>query len=371
MQLSACLIVRDEQAHLPQCLSRLQGLVNEIIVVDTGSVDATISIAKSHGARVFHQLWQDDFSLARNYALDQAQGEWILYIDADEHFSAEPGALEQLDKPSIIAATVAFRPASYLTTYSEHRLFRNRPDIRFKGAIHETVVPDIHRLQTAQGLQIVEVDCSIEHWGYEGDLSHKHRRNHSMLLQAVAKDPERTYLWHALGECELGLGAIAEAEQAWRSALALVRKTQGKASNAIIYSDLLSLHFFSSASRLKDIEKIIAEAAAHHPQDPLVQWWLARCALDRGNISKAEDYLAHLQAFGPDGPSRGELAYDRRLFGEYLWQLAGSCALQNGNNGSAVELLSKAALANPQDRETAAKLTLARSRQASVGAGAA
>ncbi|MFN4796229.1 MAG: glycosyltransferase family 2 protein, partial [Pseudanabaena sp.] len=82
--LSACLIVKNEEQRLPQCLESLLSLADEIIVVDTGSLDRTVAIAKKYQARVFHFAWCDDFSQARNYAIAQAKGKWILVIDADE-----------------------------------------------------------------------------------------------------------------------------------------------------------------------------------------------------------------------------------------------------------------------------------------------
>ena len=84
VKLSACLIVKNEEQRLAQCLDSLRSLANEIIVVDTGSSDRTVTIAQEYQARVFHFAWNDDFSQARNYAIAQAKGEWILVIDADE-----------------------------------------------------------------------------------------------------------------------------------------------------------------------------------------------------------------------------------------------------------------------------------------------
>jgi hypothetical protein len=82
--LSACLIVRNEEHNLSRCLQSIQGLVDECVIVDTGSTDGTVAIAKSFAARVTHEVWQDDFSLHRNQSLEQASGKWLFVIDADE-----------------------------------------------------------------------------------------------------------------------------------------------------------------------------------------------------------------------------------------------------------------------------------------------
>ena len=106
--ISLCMIVRDEEANLARCLESACGFVNEIIVVDTGSRDATPTIAKRYGARICHLPWQEDFSQARNESLKQAIGEWVLVLDADEELP--PGAVF-LPKPyrleDIVAALTA------------------------------------------------------------------------------------------------------------------------------------------------------------------------------------------------------------------------------------------------------------------------
>ena len=82
--LALCMIVKDEEAHLGCCLESVKGLVDEIVVVDTGSTDRTVEIARQYGARVFSYGWHDDFAAARNVSLSHAGADWILVLDADE-----------------------------------------------------------------------------------------------------------------------------------------------------------------------------------------------------------------------------------------------------------------------------------------------
>src|SRR6266702_8367414 len=84
--LSAALIVRDEAEFIEDCLRSIERHVNQIVLVDTGSVDDTIDIARQFPVDLHHFRWCNDFSAARNFALDQAKSDWILYIDADERF---------------------------------------------------------------------------------------------------------------------------------------------------------------------------------------------------------------------------------------------------------------------------------------------
>jgi glycosyltransferase involved in cell wall biosynthesis len=82
--LSLCMIVKNEAENLPRCLASVAGLVDEMIVLDTGSTDGTVDLARSLGAQVEHFVWCDDFSQARNVALEYVTGDWVLVLDADE-----------------------------------------------------------------------------------------------------------------------------------------------------------------------------------------------------------------------------------------------------------------------------------------------
>jgi glycosyltransferase involved in cell wall biosynthesis len=83
-RLSLCMIVKDEEERIGNCLDSIKGIVDEMIIVDTGSSDETVTICKSFGAQVFHFPWNGSFADARNYGLDRATGDWILWLDADE-----------------------------------------------------------------------------------------------------------------------------------------------------------------------------------------------------------------------------------------------------------------------------------------------
>jgi glycosyltransferase involved in cell wall biosynthesis len=88
-RVSLCLIAKNEEANLPACLGSVADLVQDIVVVDTGSTDRTKNVAAGFGARVFDFAWVDSFAAARNESLHQAGGDWILWLDGDEHFDEE------------------------------------------------------------------------------------------------------------------------------------------------------------------------------------------------------------------------------------------------------------------------------------------
>jgi tetratricopeptide (TPR) repeat protein len=356
VRLTAALITRDEEAHIGGCLESLAGLVDEVVVVDTGSVDKTPEIAASVGARVVKALWQDDFASVRNIGLTEARGQWILYVDADERVSPTGDLYAALAVPDAIAARVQFRASSRLTPYREYRLFRNHPEIRFRGVIHETIMPDVRRLAASGGGRIVDAPLAFEHLGYEGDLEPKHRRNLPLLRRAVEQDPERIYLWHALGEAELGLGDPVAAESAWRRGLAVIRSRNAEPGDVMVYADLLDLHLSGIGQQLPDIAELVNEANCHHYDDPLILWWTSRFLAGEGDHAAAKQRLNRLLAYGPEGPSkRGAFGYDHKLFGAYAWAMLGVCCLAEGKPVHALEWLRRAEAADRSNAEIRVK----------------
>jgi len=232
--LSATLIARDEEENLGACLDSLAGFADEVVVVDTGSTDATVEIATERGARVFHQRWQDDFAAARNAALGEAAGAWILYIDADERL--EPidfeAARSSLREAPEAAFRVGLRPFAHATPFLEYRLWRASPEIRFRGVIHEQVVDAIHRAARRDSRPISDwPELMIDHCGYEEDQARKHRRNLPLLRRRLeGVDPESIFSLRHLARILLASGAPSEVEEgaaALEHAVRLVRDGVG------------------------------------------------------------------------------------------------------------------------------------------------
>jgi glycosyltransferase involved in cell wall biosynthesis/Tfp pilus assembly protein PilF len=180
------MIARDEAAFLDQCLESVRGLVDQIAVVDTGSVDDTAEVARRHGAQVFLHPWQGDFSQARNLALDQAKGEWVLLLDCDEVLA--PADHARLRRLLQTKGPLAYRLTTRNYTdqanlagwvacggeYPEEkthrgwfpttkvRLWRNLPGIRFAGPVHELVEASV----AALGGQIADCPVPVHHYGH-------------------------------------------------------------------------------------------------------------------------------------------------------------------------------------------------------------
>jgi len=202
-RLSAALIVRNESAVIEGCLKSLVGQVDEIVLVDTGSCDDTIEKAQRFPIRLHHFAWCDDFSAARNFAIEQATGEWILYIDADERFEVpQPQMLSAvLADDRKVAWNLRFHPRVDWTPYAELRLYRNDPRIRFRGAIHERLHESVEAVACSDGKTIGDCDLTLRHVGYEDDQTYKNSRNIPLLRARLERDPTHLYSWWHLGQC--------------------------------------------------------------------------------------------------------------------------------------------------------------------------
>jgi tetratricopeptide (TPR) repeat protein len=224
-----CMIVRDEEANLPRCLASVAGVVDEVVVVDTGSVDGTVAIATGAGALVVHEAWRDDFAAARNVALAHATGEWILHLDADEELDAETaGALRPwlATTPADAGQCVVrnLQPPGDLCAWMDSqivRVFRNRPAHRWEGRIHEQVGGTV----VAAGGSVAAAPVRIVHHGYttttvQGTAS-RAERNLALLRRHVADRPRDPFTRLQLADALKAAGRAEEAEATYRWAIAL------------------------------------------------------------------------------------------------------------------------------------------------------
>ncbi|MGL4849055.1 MAG: glycosyltransferase, partial [Clostridium sp.] len=205
MNLSVCLIVKNEEKNLPRCLRSVKDLVQEIVVVDTGSVDRTKEIALEYGAKVVDFVWCNDFSAARNLSIDNATGDWILFLDADEEMPRDDLIqLINMIKTEKKAEAYFLRMVNFIKGQDIGsaivlRAFKNRPEYRFVGKLHEQI---INSIEDKAGLEaIVPTQVRIFHYGYDPDIvdsDAKSKRNLEILL-AYPEEKKDGYYYYSLG----------------------------------------------------------------------------------------------------------------------------------------------------------------------------
>lgn len=191
--LSVCMIVKNEEKHLERCLTSVKDVADEIVIVDTGSEDNTLSIAEAFNSSIFHFKWNNDFSSARNFSLSKCQSDLILYLDADEELSPdsveEVNRIKKIDPAGVYCKVIS--PGTSTTSgsiFRYPRLFANAPGVQFSGKVHEQVIDSLKRI----GLPIIESNIEIIHHGYtidDEELKKKKERNLSLLQSTVSKKP--------------------------------------------------------------------------------------------------------------------------------------------------------------------------------------
>ncbi len=228
VRISAIIIAKNESENLPGCMQSVRDIVDEIVVIDTGSTDDTLRIASAFGAKTGFFEWSGDFAAARNASIHLASGDWLLWIDADERLAGGSKApiLEAVSRPHFGGYMIPI--VNYLHESDEAqdqlvhqpcRLFQKLPNVRFEGRIHEQIAPSI----IAAGLPIASLDSArIDHFGYRSSTMQerdKHARNIEMLRAELASNPSDGFHWFNLGNALSINGEREEAIACFRKAI--------------------------------------------------------------------------------------------------------------------------------------------------------
>lgn len=246
-KLSVCLIAKNEERFLGKCLESVKGLATQIVVVDTGSTDRTIEIAKEHGAEVHHFKWCDDFSAARNAALEHATSDWVLFLDADEELM--PEHRETLLAEIKVAAAIGYRlPIIDVGREKEGhslvpRLFRNAPGLFFVGRVHEQVFSSLEVRREEWGLENRVGATSLLHHGYVGEVvvsRDKVARNLRLLELAIEELPGEPNLVMNLGLELVRSGQVEQGLEKYREALDLLAAMPAKEVSPELRESLLT-----------------------------------------------------------------------------------------------------------------------------------
>lgn len=217
MDLSLCMIVKNEEVVLPRCLSSVKAVVDEMVVLETGSADRTREIAQEFGAKVYDFKWCNDFSAARNQCLKYAQGKWILVLDADEVLVAEVVPLLKQAIASdhhLLINLVRQEVGAKQSPYSlVSRLFRNHPDIYFSRPYHAMVDESVALiLQARPQWQVGYLpEVAILHRGYQAEAiasRQKFQKAQAAMEGFLALHPSDPYVCSKLGALYVQTGDL-------------------------------------------------------------------------------------------------------------------------------------------------------------------
>jgi glycosyltransferase involved in cell wall biosynthesis len=213
MKVSACIMAKNEQEMLPRCLESIKDWVDEIILVDTGSTDKTVEIAKEYGAKVYHHEWQNDFSLHRNQTIKYATGDWIFIIDCDEEVVSDMASFKKrLTRipPQVSGLTVTVSEISGgepTTSWLGVRFFRKTSGVHYKNAVHNKAVYDGGCAAT---------NIQMNHYGYSlspEKMEKKRNRTEELLIQRLQDNPDDVIVYYYLTQMKIGQKDYDEAEK--------------------------------------------------------------------------------------------------------------------------------------------------------------
>jgi len=373
-RITLCMIVRDEAALLPGCLASVRGAVDEMVIVDTGSTDATRDLGRQAGARMFDFAWNDDFAAARNESLRHASGEWVLVLDADERLG--PGSAARLraalKRAQFDCGMLRMHTAARLDARVEDvvsgrdcasevwlapRLLRNTDGLTFVDAIHENVTPWLRRRGHGMG----GTDVDIVHLGATREIvdgKGKTDRNIRMLRARLERDPGDVVAYGYLAYEYLRSGAIDDAHETtargWECIASRTRE-----SPSIQRLATARAHVQIRRRRYADARETIRVATRIEGDNPELSYLMAYAfeyeALDTTDPAQRAD----LFATACDG-YRASLSFGERRFSQSVacgfdsWIRLGTVELQRGRPVEAMAAFSAALAARPD--ATAARL---------------
>jgi glycosyltransferase involved in cell wall biosynthesis len=313
-RLSLVMIVRDEEEMLPRTLEAIKPAVDEIIIVDTGSTDSTIAIAKSFGATVIEREWTGSFSEARNVSLEAATGDWFIYLDADEVLVSE-----DVDRLRALAGQT-WREAFFLhetnftgdegngvsVVHSALRMFRNRPNYRFSGRLHEQIA---YHLPAYVPERVTQSTVRINHYGYLGvvrESKDKARRNLELLLTQQRETPAEAlnaFFYYNLGSEYFASGEVAKAVEQYELAVAKVQSSGTFWHEYAPSLVLRSIKAMRAAGRFDDALQRSEVGLQHFPgfTDLVYEQGMASLGLER--IDDAITYMERAIELG-DAPAK-------------------------------------------------------------------
>lgn len=225
-KISQCMIVKNEEKNIARALTWAKDIAYEQIVVDTGSTDRTVEIAKSMGAKVYHFTWIDDFSAAKNHAIDLASGEWIALLDADEYLSDEDAAklpefLTKVGKQHYGIAMSWLQmedTGRIMSGGTQIRIFRNTRKLRYRNRIHEVLALE------GQPLPVIDacLQFAIFHTGYGESAvgqGQKGRRNIPIILKELEEKPDNYDMMGYLADSYSSAGEKEKAREWYYKAI--------------------------------------------------------------------------------------------------------------------------------------------------------
>ena len=305
MKLSIAMIVKNQSKHLDECLKSLQPvrdkIDSELIIVDTGSEDDTVKIAKRYTDKVYFYEWTGNFAEMRNISISHTKGEWVFIIDGDEVIENADPLIDFFKKgiyQNYNAAIITVRSFSN-DKYDEYfdaclpRVFKKTAGFKYEGAIHE---------QPVISPPVCKINLLLFHYGYittdDKLMEYKFKRNVDMLKKELARDPENIYYWFQMSQSYGMHRDLKDAMDAIEVAYNLLKKKQ-KDLKSYFYVLHHMIYVYNLNGRYRDTEKLCSEAIKIKDGYIDVYYHLGKAQMNLGKYDEAvksySKYLSMLE----------------------------------------------------------------------------
>ncbi len=307
MKISACYIVKNEKEKLSESIKSIKSYVDEVIVVDTGSMDRTLDIGEKSCCKFFEYEWRDDFSEARNYSLSKASGDWIIFLDADEYIEEE-SAKKMIHSIKLCNEKTDVDTITCLMIHIDEernevigknpiiRIFRNNRNIRYSGRIHEVLTKKDSDL-----ISIFVEDLVIIHTGYsKAALREKLARNLKNLLEEVKYGKSDAMTYYYICGCHAGLGngqaAIKYANLAFESEIKNNKEIDNSISYKLYIIILKSMIEMGNKYSISQVREVLDKAKKRYWNHPEIVRYEAITLLKEKRIREAlETFLLTIE----------------------------------------------------------------------------
>ena len=350
MKISACVIVKNEEKNIGQWLNNMRQIADEIIVVDTGSTDNTLNILENAGIISYHFTWCNDFAAAKNYAIQQATGDWIVFLDADEYFDASSIQRFRTEMTryhankkigAIMCQLVNIdidNRDKIIDTAIQVRIFRNTKNIYYKNPVHEQLVtkPGKYIMQKCFDLQIV-------HTGYSTSILRKKAERDLLILQQREKEAktqqEREQLCVFFMDAYNCLKKFDKVLEYAQKAIKFNTRILGEDIHA--YEGMISA-MINLGKKDEEIMAVIAEARKKFPQEVFFAVQLGYYYYMGRDYLQAEQYLLEarrLRQFAEKDIKTGKVVSDTSLnLMPMLYGCLGDVYMRKGQKHKALEI---------------------------------
>lgn len=366
MAITACFVTRNHEGCLARALRSVVGVAGEAVVVDTGSTDRTVAVARENGAKVVPVTWADDFSAACNAALDHATGGWVLWMNPDEELNPTGNALVALAVATPGAFAYRLRVMQELspdrpgqgTSNLEVRLFRRTPEVRFHGRLHPRLAPPIEEVAAAHGEGVGAIDVMIHRHAYLSQPTPEKMRWMVRLLEAELRDrPGQLPFLIELGRNLLWLNdprgheVLAEAAAAVKAQANDPEPPTPAVGSLLEY--LLTVSPDLSRSRVtRDEARDLAGRWFSHA--PPVVWALSAERFQAADYAGAATHLERLLEMGRTGAYDSAVPFTPQIIGPLALLNLGLCNIHLGRWDEAKRCFSPL-LTDPTHKDAASR----------------